>query len=56
MKPEYEFDGAARLEMEFLQDHKLAQLTNELRDIAIEYRDAQQLRQRIANKLREYLK
>jgi hypothetical protein len=31
-----------------LKDHEIAQLVNELRDTAIKYRDAQQLRERIA--------
>lgn len=49
---------AARASMALvaLKDHQIAQLTNELRDTAIKYRDAQQLRERIAMIIRPLFK
>lgn len=35
-----------------LKDHEIARLINDLRDVAIAYRDAQQLRERIAMLIR----
>lgn len=32
-----------------MKDHKIAKLVNDLRDVAIEFRDAQQLRERIVH-------
>jgi hypothetical protein len=38
-----------------VKDHEFRELVNQLRDIAVEYRDAQQLRERIAHTVRAAL-
>lgn len=38
-----------------MKDHEIAEVTNQIRDIAIEFRDTQQLRERLAGVLRPIL-